>query len=663
MDADQIITDQGLPIPTAQQLFQPILSNLLVPFPGYFIQLMASVKAMEQFNATARLLSFFTFFECDGLNCQKYENLDKAKTSISRRLAECKVKACAVLIDGLLEPRGLEQFDVVELLLPFVIDLLENEETSILAAWYLFDNIASSLGIDQTKKLLLGPMLQLYDVQNDERMNFLNSNFDSSIRFTTSTSTFKNKKAVKLYHHSFLLKLIVRFGLQCFLENFISPLIEAVGGYKDPETECAKHFHEGSIKTSSKNLKYVNDGDDEEPITLVSPSGSNESDDKTISANVANLGPPEEMFVFDPEDGPQMDDVALMKIMDQFELKSETSSIDLRLNHSQADEITEDDPAAFHLNDFTVGGKIMHIFSPSSVVASTPSKHEETKQDLKSPTIAIPSSFKRSIQVNSIGCEIGSRKSTDSSDFLSNTPSEHFQRAADVRNLFKASEEKTQEPVKAPRSTRIAEMSSESLIWLSHRLGPVLSARYLTRNLLKMLTLCYVGQENLVPCSAEIVINNNVSLFTIANGRVLGDQMSQNVLDCLTSISAIFGEQFILSQYLPHVRELIALCRKKVTVTLEGGLISSLQLIKYLIPCLSDATIMDQLQDTLLRSIVHPIIRLLGSNTVVMPSGFLVSVLLLLYSQRFIYYLIIGSKCISQKTFRYHLRNQHSNWF
>ena len=245
---------------------------------------------MEQFNATSRLLSFFTFFECDGLNCAKYENLDKARTSISRRVAECKVKACAVLIDGLLEPRGLEQFDVVELLLPFVIDLLESEETSILAAWYLFDNIASSLGIEQTKKFLLGPMLQLYDVQNDERIDFLNSNFDSSIRFTTSTSVFKNKKAVKLYHHSFLLKLIVRFGSQCFLENFISPLIEAVGGYKDSESECAQHLHENSVKTSSKNLKYVNDGDEEEAITLVSPSGSNDSDDKTISANVANLG-------------------------------------------------------------------------------------------------------------------------------------------------------------------------------------------------------------------------------------------------------------------------------------------------------------------------------------------------------------------------------------
>lgn len=177
------------------------------------------------------------------------------------------------------------------------------------------------------------------------------------------------------------------------------------------------------------------------------------------------------------------------------------------------------------------------------------------------------------------------------------------------------------------RSMRIADMSSESLLWLSHRLGPVLSARYLTRNLLKMLTLCYVGHENLLPEETpnppSPTDDQTITTFSISDARIIGDKAATNVLDCLTTIAALFGEQFILLQYFPHLSELIALCRKRITPSLEGGLISALQMLKHLLPCLSDTQLMDQLQDTILRNIIHPIIRLVSSSRTTMPSGFL----------------------------------------
>lgn len=180
---------------------------------------------------------------------------------------------------------------------------------------------------------------------------------------------------------------------------------------------------------------------------------------------------------------------------------------------------------------------------------------------------------------------------------------------------------------RASRSMRIADMSSESLLWLSHRLGPVLTARCLTRNLLKMLTLCYVGHENLLPeeCSnpPSPTDDNTITSFSISDARIIGDKAATNVLDCLTSIAALFGEQFIILQYFPHSSELIALCRKRITPSLEGGLISALQMLKHLLPCLSDSQLMDQLQDTILRNIIHPIIRLVSSSRTTMPSGFL----------------------------------------
>lgn len=169
---------------------------------------------------------------------------------------------------------------------------------------------------------------------------------------------------------------------------------------------------------------------------------------------------------------------------------------------------------------------------------------------------------------------------------------------------------------------------SESLIWLAHRLGPVLTARHLTRNLLKMLTLCYIGQENLLPDlleSSDCIKNlhDDLLMFTIADGRVVGDRSAVKVLECLTSITAIYGDHFILLQYFPHITEMITLCKKRITSSLEGGLISSLQLLKYMIPCLSDAVIMDQLHETILKNIIHPIIRFIASTRFQMPSGFL----------------------------------------
>lgn len=61
-------------------------------------------------------------------------------------------------------------------------------------------------------------------------------------------------------------------------------------------------------------------------------------------------------------------------------------------------------------------------------------------------------------------------------------------------------------------------------------------------------------------------------------------------------ILGLYGEQLILSQYIPHISELVTLCRKKLSQNLEGGLISSFVLLKHIIPYLSDNMLMDQLQ-------------------------------------------------------------------
>lgn len=217
--------------------------------------------------------------------------------------------------------------------------------------------------------------------------------------------------------------------------------------------------------------------------------------------------------------------------------------------------------------------------------------HDSTEQtaskessSLMSPTIPIPSSSKRK-HLNTIDCEIGSKVSTEDAELLETSMAQRGTSSGKSEVLVNRKRSVTASVSSAKPSNfndnqtqyQISDMSAESLIWLSHRLGPVLTAKYLTRNLLKMLTLCYIGQENLLPDFAndENVKNlhDNLLVFTISDGRVSGDRSAVKVLECLTSVTSIYGDHFILLQYFPHITELIAMCKKRITPSLEGGLI------------------------------------------------------------------------------------------
>ena len=76
-------------------------------------------------------------------------------------------------------------------------------------------------------------------------------------------------------------------------------------------------------------------------------------------------------------------------------------------------------------------------------------------------------------------------------------------------------------------------MASESIIWLSHRLGPVLTARYVTRNLLRMITLCYLHDDALQPYNGPGVVDS------LHKSYIRGDVYASKVINCLASISGM----------------------------------------------------------------------------------------------------------------------------
>ncbi len=304
--SNEMITERGLPPPSAHQLLQPLLNNILFPFPINFGKAYNLIKSTIQFDATSNFLELLSFTESE----DEFETNEKTRTAFHRKIAACKVKTCVTQMKDLLVPTAYEQFNVIEMILPHITEMLLNAESGILVAWYLFDDLAAALGPNISSQYLLSPILHLYESDNEERAQFLHSNCDFSIKFS-STSSLKSMKAVKLYHHSFLQRLIIRFGLKKFLENFISPLVEAVGGYKElvdvePDT-TGKQFEFDASKT-----------------------GNNESMEK-MDAEPKACGESEEMFTFDGEmDGNKatnQDESSssdnIMKIMDQFDLSSE----------------------------------------------------------------------------------------------------------------------------------------------------------------------------------------------------------------------------------------------------------------------------------------------------------------------------------------------------
>ncbi|XP_017153735.1 WD repeat-containing protein 81 [Drosophila miranda] len=619
--------DQGLPQPPSPaQLVEPMFANLLLPFPSHYIAVYALVRSLHAFELNAILLELHTHFSCQGgRECARYTEMDRQRVLFDRKIAECKVMSCCAHVRRLLEPVAFayEQYTPVELLLPHIIDLLRDERTSILTAWNLFDSIAQALGVAQTQQHLLQPLLKLYDVDGtsvpDDGTSIGGAANGGHLRFSSSSS-FKSRKSVKLYHHSFLLRLIVRFGLRCFLQHFIAPLIEAVGGYKEPEQGNGYHYHSGGSRRTSKNLNFAAEEDERQPPPP--PAAEAEASKPDI----------EELFTFE-EDQDRISSQE-SKSIDSFDMRPATAT--------SAEEARESDgggsPDKQVINELIYGAKLSPDKLSLREGQTPPILAPPPVLGPRSPTIEIPNptiGIRRSFQLSAIDCDIGSRKSVDSFEMITQAvqqeatqPAAASGGEAEGSDSLQASVISRMSEAKALQNNRISEMSAESLVWLSHRLGPVLTSRHITRNLLKLLSLCYVGQENLLPELDDDGLSSspeaaNLNFFSIANARVVGDRSAGRVLECLMSIAALYGENFLLLQYFPHISELIGLCSKRITGSLEGAIISSLQLLKFMVPCLTDSSIMEHLQHILLDAILLPILRLLSSTNLLMPSGYL----------------------------------------
>ncbi|CAK1547015.1 unnamed protein product [Leptosia nina] len=596
--AKKAVTDKGLPTPTASQLLQPLLMQHLIPFPQSFIVLHSLISTLHEYELTSNELNILYTYECDGIQCETYQNVDKTKLYFAQKIAEGKIQACITHLGVLLNLfTGFNDFDALDIFLQHYIQLLENKDTSVLAAWHLFDTISKALGPEETRNKILKYILNLYE---DDDFVFEKSEKFAEIDATSSAVLASKQKFIKLYHNIFLLQLMVRLGLQCFLDNFTQHLVEAVGGYKDVSYQSGVLGHSCHSRSMANRKPRYSDDSVKNVLTTASDIFSPDTScgsEQIVTPNIEK---------------------AMSEVSEALKEKDVDSRSENELFHFENDK--ERNQSGSSRSKSPTGsvdsiGQTLHTPSPSEQISPGNSR------------FFISSSIKNSDYLDKEVPEIRKTMSPNTDErkpmFTSYLIDE-----SNVENKIELNVPETNHLVVKLTSDderdyndsyKISDMSSESLIWLSHRLGPVLTCRYVTRNLLKMLTLCYIGKENLA--SIEMDDKDEFDEISIVNSAVVGDKNAIKVIKCLTSIVAMYGEQLIIFQYLPHMGELIASCRRRLSTPLEGGVVACLQLVKYLLPFMADVKVMEQLQDTFLKSILQPALRLACTSRCSYPSG------------------------------------------
>uniref|UniRef100_A0A5F9D0A8 WD repeat-containing protein 81 n=1 Tax=Oryctolagus cuniculus TaxID=9986 RepID=A0A5F9D0A8_RABIT len=160
--------------------------------------------------------------------------------------------------------------------------------------------------------------------------------------------------------------------------------------------------------------------------------------------------------------------------------------------------------------------------------------------------------------------------------------------------------------------------------WLSAKLGPTVASRHVARNLLRLLTSCYVG-----PTRQQFTVSSGesppLSAGNIYQRRpVLGDVVSAPVLSCLLHIAHLYGEPVLTYQYLPYISYLVAPGSasgpSRLNSRKEAGLLAAVTLAQKITVYLSDTTLMDILP-RLSHEVLLPVLSFLTSLVTGFPSG------------------------------------------
>ncbi|XP_068126171.1 WD repeat-containing protein 81 [Hyperolius riggenbachi] len=444
----------------------------------------------------------------------------------------------------------------LEIILPFVLSLMTDEITAVYAAWYLFEPVAKALGPKNANKYLLKPLIGAY-----ENPSYLHGRF-------------------YLYTDCFVAQLIVRLGLQAFLSNLLNHVLQILVGVESSgdegkllsgaaddeesggESPVSGEFGEGrqsSVDHSASSHELLD-----------YTSGVSFHDQVYIAENEDFQGG---LFVSDPIQPQEPESLSLGRLSD----KSSASEVSLG-----DDKITDTD-------SLKEKGSMKSGDSSQDLKQSEESDEEEERD-------SSPGLSELTLSVNT-DASTDTVLASDSRELEDDEP--------DLNNQTEEKEQKI-----------LIDTACKMVRWLSAKLGPTVTSRCIARNLLRLLTSCYVGHQR-----HQFLSNVEENSPLNVKRPVYGDQVSKPVLDCLMHMAHLYGEPFLTYQYLPYISYLVAPssgCR--LNSRKEAGLLAAVTLTQKIIIYLSDTTLMDILpkinQDVLL-----PVLSFLTSTTVGFPNG------------------------------------------